>query len=85
MGCGRKFTDESRRALSQKVRASMADPEVRKRISDRTKEGMLAAAGMLPELAALRSAWRAARPAVRKRFLSELMAEMVEACDVGRG
>lgn len=63
----------------------MADPEVRKRISDRTKEGMLAAAGMLPELAALRSAWRAARPAVRKRFLSELMAEMVEACDDVRG
>jgi hypothetical protein len=84
MKLGRSYTPEQRRALSQKVRATMADPEVRKRISDRTNEGMLAASDLAPELTALRDAWRVARPAVRKRFLAEVMAELVEAADVGR-
>ena len=80
---GDKHSPAAREALSQKVRTSMSDPEVRKRISERTKDGMMAAAGMLPELSALRRAWRDARPTVRKRFLSELMADLVEAGDVG--
>ncbi|WP_439575278.1 hypothetical protein [Phreatobacter sp.] len=45
---------------------------------------MLAAAGMAPELTALRVAWLHARPAVRNRFLVELMNAMVEAADVSR-
>ena len=83
MNPGGKHSPSARQAISEKVRATMSDPEVRKRISERTKDGMMAAAGMMPELSALRCAWRGARPAVRKRFLSELMADLVEAGDVG--
>jgi len=46
----------------------MADPEVRQRIRD----GMRAASGETAELHLLRTAWFAARPTARKRFLIEL-------------
>jgi hypothetical protein len=75
---------DKRRQASERARETHADPAMRAKISQRTKEGILAAAGMAPELTALRSAWQGARPAVRKRFLAELMAELVEAADVGR-
>jgi hypothetical protein len=52
----------------------MADPAVRLRISERTKQGMRAAAEWMPELRRLRDAWHGARSDVRRRFLAEVLA-----------
>jgi hypothetical protein len=54
--------------ISQRTKKRMADPEVRQRIRD----GMRAASGETAELHLLRTAWFAARPTARKRFLIEL-------------
>lgn len=68
---------EIRARISAGTKAAMASPEVRARISQRTKEGLAAASGAMDEGRLLRTAWRAARPSVRKRFLEELF---VPAC-----
>lgn len=55
--------------ISQSTKQRMADPAVRQRIRD----GMKAASGEALELQMLRTAWLAARPAARTRFLVELL------------
>lgn len=70
------MSPEARARISEATKARMADPAVRARISKRTKEGMLAAAGGLRELRDLRSAWKYARPSVRKIFLDEVLAPL---------
>jgi hypothetical protein len=70
---GSKHTPEMRAAMSAKMRVIMNDPAVRRRISEGTKAGMLAAADELPELILLRNAWGRCRPSVRKRFIEELL------------
>lgn len=67
-----KMSDARRQLISLRTKAAMASPEVRKKISERTKLGMAARATWEPELSALRSAWTDARPSVRKRFLDEI-------------
>lgn len=69
-----RLSPEHRARISVATRAAMASPEVRKRISQRTKEGMAAASGAMDEARLLRTAWRTARPSVRKRFLEKLFA-----------
>ncbi len=66
-------SDARRQLISARTKAAMARPEVRRRISERTKLGMAARATWGPELAALRCAWAGARPAARKRFLDEIL------------
>lgn len=70
----RQIPPEQRAKISEATRAAMADPAVRKRISDRTKAGMRAAeAAAVKELKGLQRAWRAAGPAARRRFLADLL------------
>jgi hypothetical protein len=75
MKTGRRHSPESRRRIAEGTRAAMAAPALRRRISEATKRGM----GTLPELNRLRAAWRDARPLVRRRFLNELWAPLVDA------
>ncbi|MBI5260882.1 MAG: hypothetical protein HY852_03570 [Bradyrhizobium sp.] len=72
------MTPEERAKISEATKARMADPAVRQRIRD----GMQAASGEANELRALRAAWRDVRPAVRKRFLNEILAAALTAFDV---
>lgn len=65
---------ELRARISAATKAAMARADVRERISRRTKEGMAAASGAMDEGRLLRTAWRSARPSVRKRFLEDLFA-----------
>lgn len=65
--------------ISQRTKERMANPEVRQRIRD----GMQAASGESAELLLLRTAWFAARPAARKRFLVELTSAEMD-CGVGQ-
>lgn len=58
-----------RQKVSEATKARMADPAVRERI----RAGMRAGTGEADELRMLRLAWRAARPAARKRFIDELL------------
>ena len=51
----------------------MADPAVREKISNRTKEGMVKAYTPDRELADLTHAWNAARPSVRQSFLAQFL------------
>ena len=69
----RTMSPEQRARISADTKIRMADPTVRERISKRTKEGLLAAAGGLRELRDLRIAWKYARPTVRKLFLDEVL------------
>jgi hypothetical protein len=62
------MTDAERAKISQETKARMADPAVRRRIQD----GMRAASGEAIELQTMLAAWRAARPAARKRFMAEV-------------
>lgn len=65
-----QLRDPAERAkISEATKARMADPAVRKRI----REGMLKASGSADELRTLRAVWRATRPTVRARFLTELL------------
>ncbi|WP_024575933.1 MULTISPECIES: hypothetical protein [unclassified Afipia] len=70
---GPDMTPEQRARISEMTKARMANPEVRERISRRTKEAKAAAAAELPEWLMLRMAWTNARPGVRKRFLDEIV------------
>jgi hypothetical protein len=63
---------EKRRQHGELTRQRMNDPDVRQRIRD----GMQAAAESASELRALRSAWAAARPSVREKFLAEVLAPL---------
>jgi hypothetical protein len=52
----------------------MNAPEMRRKVSEATKAGMKNAIGkIVPELQELRTTWRRAPAAVRKRFLSEIL------------
>ncbi|MBB4259969.1 hypothetical protein [Bradyrhizobium sp. CIR3A] len=65
-----QLSDPAERAkISEATKLRMADPAVRQRI----REGMRKAAGETDELRAMRAVWKATRPAVRMRFLSELL------------
>jgi hypothetical protein len=67
----RSLSPEQRARISTATKAAMDNPEVRERI----RTGMRAASGELPEMLALDAAWSAARPAVRKRFLGDVLIE----------
>lgn len=67
-----------------RLKAAMADPARRAKISTATKErmadpavrqrikdGMARASGEAAEIAALRAAWGSARPAVRLKFIAD--------------
>lgn len=73
-----RWDDPAKRAaVSEATKARMADPAVRQRI----KDGMLQASGISDDLRLIRSAWKAASPLARKRFLDDLFRP---ACDGGR-
>jgi hypothetical protein len=67
-------TPEKRQEQSNLIKAKMADPAVRQRIRD----GMRGAATPVGENEALQSAWNAARPAVRRRFLAMVLGKACE-------
>jgi hypothetical protein len=67
-----KRTPEQRARIAAGTKAAMANPEVRARISERTKLGILAASPQRRELVALSTAWSEARPGVRSRFIKEV-------------
>ncbi len=67
------MTPERRAEISAATKARMADPAIRAKISRRTKDGLLAAQNGLFEIRDLRTAWKRARPEIRKRFLSETL------------
>ena len=70
------MSDPARRAeISEATKIRMADPAVRQRI----KDGMAEASGEAAEIHLMRAAWKAARPAVRARFIAELFAPACEA------
>jgi hypothetical protein len=73
----------TRALISERTRQAMAAPEVRQRVSERTKAGMARASGMAAERAALALAWRTARPAVRRLFLQELLAPLCSGSAAG--
>jgi hypothetical protein len=74
----RRRTPEQRARIAEATKAAMADPAVREKVSRRTIEGLRNAASQLePEWQQLRQAWGIARPAVRKRFLDEVLIEPV--------
>jgi hypothetical protein len=76
----RPMSAERRAAMSVVVREAMARPEVRQRVSERTRAGKAAAADGAER--ALRDAWRRAGPEVRRRFLFGLL---VRVCHVPEG
>jgi hypothetical protein len=76
---GRTHDNITRALISERTREAMAAPEVRQRISGRTKAGMAAASGSAAERAALRLAWRTARPSVRRAFLEQLFGPLCSA------
>jgi hypothetical protein len=63
-----RMTSAERAKIAADTRARMADPAVRQRIRD----GMAAAKNELASLSALRAAWNAASPSVRKRFIEDI-------------
>lgn len=67
-------TPEKRQEQSNLVKAKMADPTVRQRIRD----GMRGLATPVGEYEALRTAWNAARPTVRRRFLAMALGKACE-------
>lgn len=69
----RSLDAQARELISRRTREAMADPDVRKRISEATKSAMRERAKWFPELCALQSAWRAAGPEARRRFLEEII------------
>jgi hypothetical protein len=75
----------TRALISERTRQAMAAPEVRQRVSERTKAGMARASRMAAERAALGLAWRTARPAVRRSFLEELFAPLCSASPAATG
>jgi hypothetical protein len=63
----RPMSAEHRANMAAAVRAAMARPEVRAKVSQRTREGQRAAADGAAR--ALREAWHRASPAIRRKFL----------------
>lgn len=61
---------DARRRIAEATRAAMVAPEVRQRISERTKEGMRRS---VPEVDRLIAAWRAAGPSARRAFLNQVL------------
>jgi hypothetical protein len=75
-----RMSDTDVRAkISADTKARMADPAVRQRIRD----GMAAANGSLTFLTVLRAAWRGAPVSVRRRFIEELLAPVLDSPVVG--
>lgn len=65
-----RWNDPAKRAsFGEAIKARMADPAIRQRI----KDGMRRAAGNGTELDALRAVWAATSPAVRAKFILELV------------
>jgi phage baseplate assembly protein W len=79
----RPMSEAHRSNMTAAVRAAMRRPEVRERISVATK----AAKAALSEQGAreLRAAWNLATPAVRKRFLSAVLAPVCHIGECGDG
>jgi hypothetical protein len=74
-----RMSDAKRAKISADTKAAMADPAVRQRIRD----GMAAANGSLTSLTVLRAAWRGAPVSVRRRFIEELLAPVLDSPVVG--
>lgn len=74
-----RMSDAERAKISANTKAAMADPAVRQRIRD----GMAAANGSLTSLTVLRAAWRGAPVSVRRRFIEELLAPVLDSPVVG--
>lgn len=74
-----RMSDAKRAKISADTKARMADPAVRQRIRD----GMAAANGSLTSLTVLRAAWRGAPVGVRRRFIEELLAPVLDSPVVG--
>jgi hypothetical protein len=68
-----RHSAEGRLRIAEATRAAMAAPEVRQRISDRTKRGMKS---LQPELERLRAVWLRARPSVRRMFVNHILAPL---------
>ena len=64
----------SRRRIADGTRSVITTPAVLRKISEETKRGM----GTLPELERLRTAWRETRPIVRRRFIAEVLAPVID-------
>lgn len=81
MKTGGHHSVASRAKISAATRAAMADPEVRRRISERSRAGMAAADTRKREhvehLRNLWSAW-AATTATRREFLTDILAQMAK-------
>jgi hypothetical protein len=73
------WTPEKRAAHSERIRVLMNEPAMRRKISERTKEGMKKAPGTSPELQMLRGAWAIAQPSTRRRFLDEIFSPICSA------
>jgi hypothetical protein len=71
----KRMTPEARAALSAKMKVVMNDPEVRRRVSDATKEAMRNHAERMPDLRLLLDAWTRARPWAREQFLRRIILE----------
>lgn len=68
------MTPEQRAQRSARMKAAMASPEVRQRVSEGTRASMAPASGRVAELYLLKTAWAAARPGVRQEFLLSIVA-----------
>ena len=70
---GKRWTPEERKAHGELTRARMADPAVRQKVSERTKEGMRAATPQIDAtratIAMLCTAWDEASLEARQKFL----------------
>jgi hypothetical protein len=68
-----RWTPEARKAHGELTKSKMSDPAVRRRISERTKAGLRAAADPTPvEIAKLCEVWREVSPKARQKFLLRL-------------
>ena len=67
--CHANMSAEERRTVSELTRQRMADPVVRRRISECTRQGKAKADGSAAELHLLKAGWAAARPSARQEFL----------------
>jgi hypothetical protein len=75
---GSQHSPEARARIAAGTRAAMDNPNVQSRVSAATKAGMARAAGSAPELLLRRTAWAAARPTVRQKFVAELLAPLFQ-------
>jgi predicted RNase H-like nuclease (RuvC/YqgF family) len=75
---GARHSPDALARIGSRTKAAMADPAVRQRISEQTKAGMRRKAQLRStDMRHLRDAWNEAPAAVRRAFLTELLAMAV--------